>query len=281
MNPALGRLLAYPFERLAALKAPLLPPADLAPIALSIGEPKHPPPQLVLDALAASMGELGSYPATRGLPATRAAAARWLERRFGLPAGTVDEELMVLPVNGTREALFAFAQAVIDPHASAPLVLMPNPDYQIYEGAALLAGAEPWYLDTVAANGYLPDLESVPAAIWARCQLLYLCSPANPVGAVMSTAYLQRALQLAEQHDFVIAADECYADIFDDERTPPSSLLHAAWAAGNTRFARCMVFHSIAPTPIASSTRCLRIRRWRRLRSIPALLTMSLTASMS
>jgi N-succinyldiaminopimelate aminotransferase len=246
MNPALGRLLAYPFERLAALKAPLQPPANLAHIALSIGEPKHPPPRLVLDALAAGLGELGSYPATRGLPATRAAAARWLERRFGLPAGAVEEEQMVLPVNGTREALFAFAQAVIDPQATAPLVLMPNPGYQIYEGAALLAGAEPWYLDTTAANGYLPDLDSVPAAIWARCQLLYLCSPANPVGAVMSTAYLQRALQLAEQYDFVIASDECYADIYDDEGAAPGSLLHAAWAAGNTRFARCMVFHSLS-----------------------------------
>ncbi|MEP7311892.1 MAG: succinyldiaminopimelate transaminase, partial [Pseudomonadota bacterium] len=246
MNPSLGRLLAYPFERLAQLKAPLTPPPHLQHIALSIGEPKHPPPQLVLDALAASMGELGSYPATRGLPATRAAAARWLERRFGLPDAAVDAERMVLPVNGTREALFAFAQAVINPRAAAPLVLMPNPGYQIYEGAALLAGAEPWYLDTTPANGYLPDLASVPAAVWTRCQLLYLCSPANPVGAVMSTAYLQQALRLAEQYDFVIAADECYADIYDDAGTAPTSLLQAAWEAGNTGFERCMVFHSLS-----------------------------------
>lgn len=246
MNPALGRLVAYPFERLAQLKATLTPPAGLRHIALSIGEPKHAPPDFVVQALKQSMGELGSYPATRGLDETRSAAARWLERRFGLPPSAVDAQRMVLPVNGTREALFAFVQAVVDPGAAAPLVLMPNPCYQIYEGAAFLAGAEPYYLDTTAATGYVPDLESVPEAIWARCQVLFLCSPGNPVGAVLSPAYLRGALELAQRHDFMIAADECYADIFDDEQNPPTSLLKVAHDMGNGAFEHCMVFHSLS-----------------------------------
>jgi N-succinyldiaminopimelate aminotransferase len=248
MNPALGRLMAYPFERLAQLKAPLSPPPGLRHVALSIGEPKHAPPALVLEALARSMGELGSYPATRGLPETRAAAARWLERRFFLPEGAVDAERMVLPVNGTREALFAFVQAVVDRERTGaePLVMMPNPCYQIYEGAALLAGARPYFLDTVAANGYLPDLDAVPAADWDRCQVLFLCSPGNPVGSILSVDYLLHALELAERHDFVIAADECYAELYDDETAPPPSLLQAAFQAGDAAFGRCMVFHSLS-----------------------------------
>jgi N-succinyldiaminopimelate aminotransferase len=248
MNPGFRRLTAYPFERLAQLKAGLTPPAALTHIPLSIGEPKHEPPGFVLDTLRAHLAELGSYPATRGLPELRNAADRWAERRFALPAGAVDGESHVLPVTGTREALFAFVQAVVDSRSTSetPLVLMPNPGYQIYEGAALLAGAEPYYLNTTDANGFLPDLESVPAEVWRRCQLLFLCSPANPVGAVMDRAYLTRALELAAQHDFVIASDECYADLFDDEANPPPSLLSAAFAAGNTAFRRCMSFHSLS-----------------------------------
>ncbi len=144
--------------------------------------------EFVLDTLRTYLTELGSYPATRGLPELRAAAARWAERRFALPAGSVDADSNVLPVNGTREALFAFVQAVVDARRGTepPLVLMPNPGYQVYEGAALLAGAEPWYLNTTAANGFLPDLDAVSAEVWQRCQLLFLCSPGNPCGAVMS-----------------------------------------------------------------------------------------------
>jgi N-succinyldiaminopimelate aminotransferase len=246
MNPLLGRLHAYPFERLAALKAPLTPPPHLPHIALSIGEPKHAPPPFVVDLLRANLGELGSYPITRGLPATRTACARWLERRFSLPPNTVDAETQVLPVTGTREALFAFVQAVVDRTRDRPLVLMPNPGYQIYEGAALLAGADPVYLDTTAQTGYLPDLDAVPEDTWRRCQLLFLCSPANPVGAVMDLAYLTRALEFAERYDFVIAADECYAELYDDEAAPPPSLLTAALRRGNTTFERCMVFHSLS-----------------------------------
>jgi N-succinyldiaminopimelate aminotransferase len=245
MNPALQDLRAYPFERLATLMAPLRPPAGLRHIPLSIGEPRHPPPAAVLATMSAALGELDYYPATRGMPATRVAAAQWLARRFGMPAGAVDPDTMVLPVNGTREALFAIVQAVVDP-TDAPLVAMPNPLYQIYEGAALLAQAEPYYLDTTRANGYLPDLDAVPDAVWRRCQLLFLCSPGNPAGAVMNVDYLQRTLALAERYDFIVAADECYADIYLDEKRPPPSLLNAALRSGNDRFERCIVFHSLS-----------------------------------
>jgi N-succinyldiaminopimelate aminotransferase len=248
MNPGFQRLAAYPFERLALLKQGLAPPAHLTHIPLSIGEPRHAPPPFVVQTLRESLAELGSYPATKGLPELRTAAARWLERRFYLGAGAVDGETQVLPVTGTREALFAFVQAVVDSRrpGPAPIVAMPNPGYQIYEGAALLAGGEPYYLNTTAANGFLPELAAVPEDVWQRCQLLFLCSPANPVGAVMTREYLQHALRLAEQHDFVIASDECYADLFDDEDFPPPSLLTAAAAMGNHAFRRCMSFHSLS-----------------------------------
>jgi N-succinyldiaminopimelate aminotransferase len=245
MNRDLDRLQPYPFERLAALLAGAAPPAGLSAIPLSIGEPKHAPPEFVLEALRTHLGQLGSYPATAGLPALRAACARWLERRFQLRANTVDPQRMVLPVNGTREALFAFAQATVA-RDERPLVAMPNPFYQIYEGAALLAGAEPYFLNTVAANRYVPDLDAVPAAVWDRCQLLYVCSPGNPTGVSLSMAWLNQALVLAEKHDFVIAADECYAELYRDDSDPPSSLLAAAQAAGNGSFRRCMVFHSLS-----------------------------------
>ncbi|ROR32210.1 succinyldiaminopimelate transaminase [Inmirania thermothiophila] len=245
MNPDLDRLHPYPFERLRALLAGCAPPAGLPPLDLAIGEPRHPPPPFVLEALGAALEGLGRYPATRGEAPLRQAIAAWLERRFGLPAGAVDPETHVLPVNGTREALFAFAQAVVD-RTARPLVAMPNPFYQIYEGAALLAGAEPYYLDATEASGHLPDLDAVPEPVWRRCQLLYLCSPANPAGAVADAAYLHRALELAERHDFVIAADECYSEIYLDEDRPPPGLLQAAHAAGNEAFRRCVVFHSLS-----------------------------------
>jgi N-succinyldiaminopimelate aminotransferase len=245
MNPRLEKLTTYPFEKLARLKAGVAGPAQLAHIAMSIGEPQHAPPELILQALRAAVTRLGSYPPTLGSLELREAAARWLERRFQLTADHVDAHSMVLPVNGTREALFAFVQAAVDPQP-APLVLLPNPFYQIYEGAALLAGAEPYFLDCTAATGYVPDLESVPPAVLDHCQVLFLCSPGNPTGAVLSVPYLRRALELAERHDFIVAADECYAEIYLDERAPPPSLLTAALAAGRTRFERCIVFHSLS-----------------------------------
>ena len=243
MNPRLERLHAYPFERLAALKAGVRPPAGLEPIAMSIGEPQHEPPAFLLETLRSNLHRLGSYPATAGMPELRAAAARWLQRRFGLPENAVQPDKMVLPVNGTREALFAFVQALVDEQRQ-PLIAMPNPFYQIYEGAALLAGAEPFFLH--AGSDHVPDLESVPEELWRRCQVLFLCSPGNPSGAVLPLAYLRRALELAEQHDFVIACDECYADIYLDEQSPPPSLLQAALEAGHRHFERCVVFHSLS-----------------------------------
>jgi succinyldiaminopimelate transaminase len=245
MNPLLEKLQPYPFERLRALLAGAKPPEGVKHISMSIGEPRHAPPALVLDALTQHLNTLGSYPSTLGLPELRAAVAAWLTRRFALPSGSVDPESMVLPVNGTREALFAFTQTVID-RTRAPLVAMPNPFYQIYEGATLLAGGEPYFLPLDRERGLLPDLERVPESIWKRCQLLFLCSPGNPTGAVASLDYLRRALELAERYDFVIASDECYSEIFFDDANPPPSLLQAALSAGHTSFERCVVFHSLS-----------------------------------
>ena len=246
MNPRLERLHAYPFERLARLNAGVTPPARLERIAMSIGEPRHAPPPMVLEALRANAHRLDTYPTTAGLAELRAACAAWLERRNGLPAGRIDPDSMVLPVNGTREALFAFVQAAVDAGGGEALVAMPNPFYQIYEGAALLAGARPYLLDTTPANGYTPELEAVPDSVWRRCQVLILCSPGNPTGKVLERAFLERALRLAERHDFIVAADECYADIYLEERNRPPGLLATAAAAGRERFERCIVFHSLS-----------------------------------
>lgn len=245
MNPLLGKLRAYPFERLRALLAGATPPSSLTHISMSIGEPRHAPPSVVLDAFEQNLETLGNYPATLGLPQFRSCVSAWLTRRFSLPPGSVDPESMVLPVNGTREALFAFTQAVVD-STRAPLVAMPNPFYQIYEGASLLAGAEPYFLDHGGQHSLLPDLERVPEAVWRRCQLLFLCSPSNPTGAVASLDYLCEAIALADRYDFVIASDECYSEIYLDEANPPPGLLQAAIAAGHTAFERCVVFHSLS-----------------------------------
>jgi N-succinyldiaminopimelate aminotransferase len=246
MNPRLRQLRPYPFERLRGLLADAAPPAGLRHVPLSIGEPKHAPPAFVAEALSRALDTLGSYPLAAGLPELRAVIARWLEQRFGLPTGSVDDTAMVLPVNGTREGLFAFVQAVVDSSQPMPAVLMPNPFYQIYEGATLLAGAEPVYLDCNRELGYLPSLEAVDATLWKRCQVLFLCSPGNPTGAVMPEAYLRRALELSAQHGFVIASDECYSEIYPDEAQPPPGLLQVAHAMGNSAFERCVVFHSLS-----------------------------------
>ena len=248
MNPLLTRLHAYPFERLSRLKAGVSAPAGLQPIDMWIGEPRHEPPSGVLATLRDNLHRIGTYPATAGLPELRSACSRWLEKRYGLPQGCIDPGAMVLPVNGTREALFAFVQAAVDADGTRgePLVLMPNPFYQIYEGAALLAGARAHFLDTTAANGYTPDLDAVPESIWRRCQVLFLCSPGNPTGKVLSLEFLRRALALAERYGFIVAADECYTEIYLDERCPPPGLLQACLAAGHGRFERCVVFHSLS-----------------------------------
>ena len=245
MNPALGLLQPYPFEKLSQLKAGLTPPSDRTPLALYIGEPRHPTPALITEALIAHLHGLCVYPTTRGQPALRETIARWLSARFALPAGLLDPERHILPVNGTREALFALAQAVVDPGRS-PLVLMPNPFYQIYEGAALLAGAQPHFLPCRPEHGFIPDFEAVDAATWDRCQLLYICSPGNPSGALLDLPTLTRLIELAQTHDFVIAADECYAELYLDESAPPPGLLQAAAAMGNQAFKHCICFHSLS-----------------------------------
>jgi N-succinyldiaminopimelate aminotransferase len=243
LNPDLDRLQPYPFERLRALKEGIQPPQGLDHIPLSIGEPRHPTPAFITEAVLSHLHGLSAYPLTLGSPELRTAIARWLERRFGL--NHVDPETQVLPVNGTREALFAFAQAVVDRSRGDAAVLMPNPFYQIYEGAALLAGAEPVYLNCTDATG-LPDFDAVSNATWKRCQLLYLCSPHNPTGAVIPREVLVRLMALADEHDFVIAADECYSEIYFDEARPPVGLLQVAAETGRDDYRRCVVFHSLS-----------------------------------
>lgn len=242
MNPHLSQLHPYPFEKLAQLKHGITPPADKSPIVLSIGEPTHATPPFIKDALINKLQGLSNYPTTKGIPELRQAIADWLTRRFSC---VVNADTQVLPVSGTREALFSFAQCVIDA-STKPVVIMPNPFYQIYEGAALLAGAEPYFLNTLADTDYLPDFDTVPESVWQRCQLIYICSPANPAGSVMSVADQEKLLRLAEKYDFVIASDECYSELYDDENNPPVGLLQTAYNMGNTEFKRCVVFHSLS-----------------------------------
>ena len=246
MNSHLKHLHPYPFERLNQLKAGAVPPAHLKHIPLSIGEPKHPSPEFVKQVMSNSIEKLAQYPTTKGGIELRQTIARWLEKRFNLGTDSIDPDQHVLPVTGTREALFAFTQAVVNNDMDAPVVLSPNPFYQIYEGAAILAGAEPYYLDCVPEQGFIPDLTTVPEAIWQRCQLLQVCTPGNPTGAVMSIEQLQQAIALADKYDFIIASDECYSEVYFDEQTPPPGLLQACEQMGRSDYSRCVVFHSLS-----------------------------------
>ena len=245
MNHALTQLQPYPFEKLRALLGTVKPAAEKRAIALSIGEPKHESPAFVAQAMADNLDKLAVYPSTLGLPALRQAIGHWCERRFGVPAGWLDADRHILPVNGTREALFAFTQAVVN-RADDGLVVSPNPFYQIYEGAALLAGATPHYLPCLEDNGFNPDFDAVPAEVWKRCQILFLCSPGNPTGALVPMATLKKLIALADEHDFVIAADECYSELYFDEDAPPPGLLSACAELGRSDFKRCVVFHSLS-----------------------------------
>lgn len=245
MNPDLARLRPYPFQRLRELLQDADLPDRLEPISLAVGEPKHPTPGLIGESLLSHLHGLSSYPLTKGQAALRETIAGWLRTRFGLPADSLDPERHILPVNGTREALFALAQAIVDRSRPAR-VLIPNPFYQIYEGAALLAGAEPHYMNAIPEHGFRADLAAVPETVWHNCQLLYVCSPGNPAGSVLSEHELQQLIELAERFDFVIAADECYSEIYFDGSSPPPGLLGAAAAIGNDDFRRCIVFHSLS-----------------------------------
>ena len=244
MNPDLARLQPYPFERIRALLDGITPPA-LPMVSLAMGEPKHPTPDFIHEAIKANLEGLANYPLTKGNLGLREAIAGWLTRRFQVPVGSVDAERHILPVNGTREALFAFAQTVVKRSADASVV-MPNPFYQIYEGAALLAGAQPVFLNCTQENGFIPDFAAVAPEVWQRCQLLYICRPGNPTGAVMPLETLQQVLRLAEQYDFIVASDECYSELYVDETQPPAGLLQAAAQMGNTAWKRCVVFHSLS-----------------------------------
>lgn len=247
VNPHLEKLHPYPFEKLRELFAGVTPRADYTPISLGIGEPKHPTPAFIEKALTHAIAGLANYPSTIGSEPLRAAIASWLERRYAIPA--LDPATMVLPVNGSREALFGIAHAVVDASRPDPLVLSPNPFYQIYEGAAYLAGASPYFVNSDPARNFAPDFGTVPDDVWARVQLLYICSPGNPTGAVLSLDDWRELFALSDRHGFVIAADECYSEIYCGS-TPPLGALEAAHQLGRSTgerpYANLIVFSSLS-----------------------------------
>ncbi len=252
MNPLLSHLQPYPFERLRQLFAPITPNPALRPISLGMGEPKHATPPFIQQAMMASItatpSGLAAYPATAGEPALRHAFAAWMKRRYGLDVNPVTQ---MLPVNGSREALFALTQTIIDPHPpgwpadQAPIVVCPNPFYQIYEGAALLAGAQPYFVASDPARNFAQDWDSVPEPIWARTQLLIVCSPGNPTGAVMPLSEWKKLFDLSERFGFVIASDECYSEIYFREE-PPLGGMEAAALLGRTDFKNLVSFTSLS-----------------------------------
>ena len=245
VNPRLGLLNPYPFERLRTLTQGIVPNPDYRPISLGIGEPKHPAPKLVEDALMANLKGLSSYPATAGEPKLREAIAGWLQRRYAL---SLDPATQILPVNGSREALFALAQVVIDPSRPGATVVCPNPFYQIYEGAALLAGATPAFANSDPARNFAADWSQIDDATWARTQLLYVCSPGNPTGAVMPLPEWKTLFELSDRHGFVIASDECYSEIYfrDGPDAAPLSGLQAAVQLGRPDFRNLIAFTSLS-----------------------------------
>jgi len=245
MNPRLQKLEPYPFERMNVLKQGIRGNPAYEHVALSIGEPKHQPPQFVVDLLSDQdtlLNDLSTYPATRGTPELREAIANWLKRRFAV---TIDPATSVLPVAGTREALFSFGQAVLQGKSNS-LAILPNPFYQIYEGAIHLGGATPYFVNSEPGSGYLPDYRSIDDGVWKDCELLYLCSPGNPTGRTLPPDDLLWLIEQAHAHDFVIAADECYSEIYFDLEAPPSGLLEVAASAGYENFDRCVIFHSLS-----------------------------------
>ncbi|HMH17844.1 MAG TPA: aminotransferase class I/II-fold pyridoxal phosphate-dependent enzyme, partial [Burkholderiales bacterium] len=243
MNPRLQSLQPYPFEKLRRLFEGVTPNPGLAHISLGIGEPRHPTPDLIKRALSENLAKLSAYPPTAGGDALRQAIAEWLVRRYDLRA--IDWKTEVLPVNGSREALFAFAQTVVDPERKDAVVVCPNPFYQIYEGAALLAGARPHYVNTLAERGFAADYAAIPEDVWRRTQLLYVCSPGNPTGKVLGLAEWKEIFALADRHGFIIASDECYSEIYFDEAAPPLGALQAAARLGRG-LERLVMFSSLS-----------------------------------
>lgn len=243
MNPDLNNLQPYPFQKLAKLFAEVTPNTALQPISLHIGEPKHATPTFIKDALVAGLDGLANYPTTIGSDALRAAIANWLARRYGIPVP--NPKTQILPVNGSREALFSFAQAVIDRSKSNPAVVCPNPFYQIYEGAAFLAGATPYFFNTLPEDGYALNVAQLPEAVWQRTQLIYVCSPGNPNGRVMPLAEWKTLFEMSDRYGFIIASDECYSEIyFDDDK--PLGALQAAQQLGRGDYKNLVVFSSLS-----------------------------------
>jgi len=245
MNPHLQKLQAYPFEKLSTLINNERPSDQYSAVSLAIGEPKHPTPESIKNALASKLSQLDKYPSTRGSDELRLACATWLQNRFKLSTQNINENDNVLPVNGTREALFAFAQCIINP-SKKPVALIPNPFYQIYEGAALLAGAEPVYYDCSVVDGDIPALWELEHEVWERCQLIYICTPGNPTGQLIPKSTLQKLIEHSLQHHFVIASDECYSEIYSPDVQPPMGLLHYAQELGNDVLQNCMAFYSLS-----------------------------------
>jgi N-succinyldiaminopimelate aminotransferase len=244
LNPNLDRLQPYPFQKLNKLFEGVAPNPTYSPISLHIGEPKHATPDFIRQAVTDNLAGMAVYPATQGAGSLRASITAWLTRRYGLPE--IDPDTQVIPVNGSREALFSFAQAVIDPSRAEAIVVCPNPFYQIYEGAALLAGATPHFLNMVPENDFALDYGQLPEDTWSRVQLVYVCSPGNPTGRVMSIDEWQRLFELSDRYDFVIASDECYGEIYFDESAPPLGALEAANRLGRSGFPRLVVFSSLS-----------------------------------
>ena len=242
MNPDLDRLQPYPFQKLAALFGSVTPDPTYRAISLHIGEPKHETPQFIRDALSANLAGLSNYPTTTGSDSLRNSMASWLQKRYSLPP--LDPKSQVLPVNGSREALFAFAQAVVDRKRFNPVVVCPNPFYQIYEGAALLAGATPYFLNTLPGDNFGLNPDQLPKQVWERAQLIYVCSPGNPTGRVLGLKEWKELFDLADQYNLVIAADECYSEIYFD--TPPMGALQAAKELGRSDFRNLVSFFSLS-----------------------------------
>ena len=242
--PGFELLQPYPFQKFSKILATLTPNESLRQIRLSIGEPQHPTPALVKDALAGSLDTLARYPATQGTPELREAISKWIVRRYGITAP--DPARQVLPVNGTREALFALAQTVIDRRKPGATVIMPNPFYQIYEGATLLGGASPAFINIDADSGFALNTDALGEEVWQRAQLVYVCSPGNPTGHVMPMSEWERLFELSDRHDLVIASDECYSEIYFDEAAPPLGGLQAAHALGRKDFRNLVLFSSLS-----------------------------------
>ena len=242
MNPELNKLQPYPFQKLAALFREVTPNPAYRAISLHIGEPKHATPQFIKDALTANLDGLANYPTTAGGDSLRGAISQWLAQRYGIPAP--DAKTQILPVNGSREALFSFAQAVVDRTRSNPAVICPNPFYQIYEGAALLAGATPCFINTLPDNNYALNFDQLPQDVWQRTQLIYVCSPGNPTGRVLPLSEWKALFELADRYGFIIASDECYSEIYFE--TPPLGALQAAQQLGRGDYKNLVVFSSLS-----------------------------------